>query len=351
MHTIPPTPLVRIPTVLIAIGVVSLLVGCSSRDDVLDPRDLAGVRAAERAIDRGSSSGPDRQPAALIGDEPVTWEELRASLGEAAGGAVVEETVLDRLVRREMSDRNLSVSVSEIARERELFEGQVGRTSDAGTDQSPRLLVEVQRARGLGPSRFKAMLERNAMLRRLVRDEVAVDEAVVKRELEARFGPRVRCRIIVTGTEAEAARARARLAEDAASIPAAELSDRFAANARALSLDPSASRGGLLGPISPVDLSYAAAVLHAIKNLKPGAVSPIVVLDQGFAILLGEGEVPPELPPTSARAAIEAEIKARGERLAMDRLAQRLMNSARVTVFDQSLGWSWQNRLAPSSLR
>lgn len=355
MHTIFSPPKFRALTLAPARSGVQFLLcalaGCSANTDPNDPRDLAGVRAAESSLARNSPAVSDRQPAAIIGDEPVSWEDLRASLGEAAGGAVVEEFVLDRMVRREMSDRNLATTAADVAHEHELFEDQSRRSAGTGTDQSPKLLAQLQRARGLGPARFKAMLERNAGLRKLVRDEVVVEGVAVARELEARFGPRVRCRIIVTGTEKEAARARARLVEDAPERSAAELSERFAAHARATSLDPSASRGGLLDPISPVDPSYAAAVLYAVKNLKPGAVSPIVVLDHGFAILLGEGEVQAESPPASARSSIEAELRLRLERLAMDRLAQRLMNSARVTVFDRSLGWSWQNRVAPGDPR
>ncbi len=330
------------PLVFAVVGALAVLGGCSSSGDPDDPRDLAGVRAAERTLDRNAVSGTDRQPAAVIGDEAISWDELRASLGEAAGGAVVEEFVLDRLLRREMADRSITLTAAEIARERELFDDQVRRSSAALDDQAPKLLAQVRRARGLGPVRFKSLLERNATLRRLVRDDVLVEEPAIARELDARFGPRVRCRILVTGTEGEAARARARLADGSP-----DLRERFAAQARAESLDPSASNGGLLDPISPLDQSYAVVVRNALKNLKLGELSPIVVLDHGYAILMGEGEVPAETPPPSARASIESELRLRQERIAMDRLGQRLMNSAQVTVFDPSLGWSWQNRLVP----
>ena len=318
---------------------------CSSIPDHNDPRDLSGLRAAEQKLDRNQPVSADRQPAAVIADEPVAWQELRAALGEAAGGAVIEELTLDRTLRRELADRNLTITSAEITQERELFDDQLRRTaaSNSALEQSPKLLAQLQRARGLGPARYKALLERNATLRKLTRNTITLDEPTIARELDARYGPRVRCRIIVTGTEKEAARIHARIAE-----PAPELTQRFAAQAKALSLDPSASSGGLLEPISALDQSYAVVVRNTLKDLKPGQLSPIIVLDNGYAILLGEGEVLAQTPPPSARAYIESELRLRQERLAMDRLAQRLLNSAQVTVFDPALAWSWQNRATPS---
>lgn len=356
MHNPPTTQSATIRIIPLAASFAALaLVGCSAPENRNDPRDFAGVRASEQALETNGPSSPGRQPAAVIDNEPVSWDELRAALGEASGGAVVEELVLDRLVRREMTDRNITLTPAEVARERELFDDQLRRSvvapdgaAGGGSvgDQAPKLLAQLQRSRGLGPTRFNALLERNASLRRLVRDDVLIDEPAITRELESRFGPRVRCRIIVTGTESEAARARARLDDGSPG-----LSDRFAAQARAISLDPSASRGGLLEPISAADLSYAAAVRSALRNLPAGQLSPIIVLDNGFAILLGEGDAPAQPIPASARASIESELRLRQERIAMDRLAQRLMNSAQITVFDPSLGWSWQNRVAPGDAR
>lgn len=302
-----------------------------------------GLVRAERSVGTAQKVGPDSPPV-TIGDTALTWEELRPFLAEAAGGVVVEEMILDSQVRAELGRRGLEVSEAEIVAEHELLAAGLRRGTSAGEEEASRLMTRLQQARGLGPTRFRALLERNAMLRRLVRDGIEIDRAAVERDLKVRYGERVKCRIIVVPSESDAARVMARLGG-----PEDTLAERFAGEARLLSVDPSASRGGDVEPISSEDVSYAVAVRNAVKELGAGALSPIIVLDRGYAILLGEGKVESTTPPEGAREAAEAEMRVRQERVAMDRLGQRLLNSAPVTVFDPSLSWSWKTRMLKSA--
>lgn len=298
-----------------------------------------GLDMGDRAV-RAEQPSVTRPPPMAIANTEIPWDQLRPRLAEAAGGLVVEEVILDHQVKAELARQGLTVSDDEVARERELLLASLQRGAGADAEQSARLVGSLQQSRGLGPVRFRALLERNAMLRRLVRDGIEIDPAEVGRALIVKYGPRVKCRLIVVPTEGDARRLLARLQQ-----AGAELEERFSAEARLVSVDPSASLGGQVDPISPEDPSYAQGVRKAAEVLGEGQLSQILMLDNGYALLLGQGAAAPVEPPASARADAEADLRLRAERMAMDRLAQRLINSAPVTVFDPSLGWSWQVRV------
>ena len=80
-------------------------------------------------------------------------------------------------------------------------------------------------------------------------------------------------RIIVVSSADEAARVQRRLAAG----------ENFIAVATAVSIDPSAPRGGAIGRLAPSSLRPE--LQAALSGLKPGQVSPVVRVPTGFAIL------------------------------------------------------------------
>jgi parvulin-like peptidyl-prolyl isomerase len=203
------------------------------------------------------------------------------------------------------------------------------------------VLDDLRTRRGLGPTRFDSLLRRNAALRRLVRDSVRVSNPEIEAALAARYAERVNTRIIVVRTEREASNLRAQLKDVSDSIAV-----RFAQLAMQHSLDASAPRGGLLDPFSLEDATYPIALRQAIQSLGPGEfITPTIALDGGYAIVLLEGRSPSPYPRRSGdESMIEQQIRLRKERIAMDQLARRLLDAAGVTVFDESLAWSWSRR-------
>lgn len=307
------------------------------------PRDTRGLERAEQSIRDKSREGV---PPMLIDNTPVEWSRIEPRLAEAAGGMVVEEIILEELLRAEVARRSAAVTAKEIDQERALLEDQLVTSAKANPEQAARLIQRMQTTRGLGPVRFRALLERNAMLRVLVKDAVEVTGEMIDQELRVRFGAKEKCRLIVVATEAQAVALRQRL-----DIGEGELVERFAAEARVVSLDPSARDGGEIDPISVDDTSYSASVRNALRMLEPGKLSPVILLENGFALIVRTGQVAAVNPPAGAREAALSDLRLRQERIAMDRLAQRLMSSAPVTVFDPSLAWAWKTRLAASDQR
>lgn len=73
-------------------------------------------------------------------------------------------------------------------------------------------------------------------------------------------------------------------------------------------------------------------------------VSEVIAVPGGYALVLVESRTPGEELTAARRTQIEARLRRRLERLAMNNLADSLLAEAKVVVFDPSLRWSWEHR-------
>lgn len=290
-----------------------------------------------------TSSQPSRPPAptarqvpsegpiiALIDNEPVHPEHLAPALYELAGREALREEALDRALARRLSQRGITVTPEMIRREHALFEARLAEASD----RSGAVREEVWRMRHLGPTRRDALFRRNAALRALVAGQAVVSPAEIDLAIQLTYGPKKIARLIMLQNEREAAEVRRTLGDRPSSSDFARLADRR-------SIDPTAARGGLLAPIHLNDPAYPIAVRDALRSLQPGAVSAILPLPEGSALLYLESDQPATTPPDDAKARLERELLVQRERAEMDRLARSIVAESRISVLDRSLGWSW----------
>ncbi len=337
------TRLPRFRTPIVAIIGLSLspLVGCQSQRN-----PLSGLDEAERAIPvdrprtRGGPSDPTGTPPLVINRQPVSWDELAGVLAESGGAGAIEELALTRSLKIEMAARGQTLDSEAARREERLLAVSLTQSDGIETSQVAAVVADLKNARGLGPVRYAMLLERNAMLRSLVRDQVALDEASLRTAFDIRHGTRRTVRLIVVSTQREASTIRARLLSAATEPRAA-----FIQAAIDSSTDATAARGGLTEPISPLDPAYAPTVRRMLQSLEPGRISPIVAVDNGFALMLLEQDIPADgVAFENVRNDLERLVRLRQERLLMDRLARQLLDSASITAFDESLNWAWKNR-------
>lgn len=273
------------------------------------------------------------RPAAVISGEPIDWSALRPSLAEAAGGRVLEEVALDRLLAKEAGAAGLVIGAAEIQAEQRLLAASLGlRGSDPVGEAE--VINQVRRARGLGDVRYAALLRRNATLRALVAPTIQVDEEAARRAYELRYGPRIEARLITVAT----------LMESQAALDRLRAGEPFGEVAARLSTDTSAARGGIIEPVHPADASYPAALRQALIEAADGQFTGPIALEEGYAIALrtGMSAQPPAPPFESVRLEMEQESRLTQERLAMDRLARRMLEGIALTPMDRSLDWSWR---------
>lgn len=279
-----------------------------------------------------SIAEPAARPIATIDGQRLALREVEPALLEYGGATVVRERALDRAVAREAAQRGIEVDESAIARERMLLMENLS----PDPDRAEILLVELRRARGLGPLRFAGLLRRNALLRALVSEDVVLDERTIRGAWDAAHGPSRIVRIIATTDlrSAEAARTRIENGED------------FTVVAVESSIDASGPRGGRLAPISRLDPSWPEALRAAIFAQSPGELSDATPLDGRILVFEVLEEVPGDgVAFDEGRSEAERVTRLAAERLLMDRLARRLVPAESVEPIDPSLRWSMDDQV------
>ena len=325
-----PAACVRTACILLAaLSAGGLVTGCSFFEDT-DATPSALGTEAEATTDT---------TAVLVNGRAIGWSALQPLLAEAAGAEVLDEVALDAALRQEAARRGVRITAADVQREETLLAqaltAEVGLSENGGA----RAIERVRRARRLGDARYAALLERTALMRALVQNEVSVSDAEVALAHRVRSGERRRVRIINTPSQREAATLRQRIIADPRSASVAFVE---AASTGGVT-DPSAVRGGLLGEISSEDPAYPAVLRQSIAQLGPGEVTPVLALERGFGIALVEAVLPPTNEPLdSAKDTLAEDLRRRKERVAMQRLAERMRASADVRPLDRSLGWAYE---------
>ncbi|MBT8485183.1 MAG: peptidyl-prolyl cis-trans isomerase [Phycisphaerae bacterium] len=272
----------------------------------------------------------DARPAALINGRTVLWGDLRPILSDAAGAEALREVVLDQRLAEAAAEAGVTVSQDDVVAERR----RLLEALDKDPSKALRLLAELRDRQTLGTRRFERLLSRNALLRRLVQNDVTVTPEAVARLYDATYGPRRQVRLITVG---DLATAQAVAADARGGVFFGDL-------AVERSTDSSAARGGLLEPMTRDDSTYPVALRQAAFGLPEiGAVSDPILLPGGYAVVQLHAVTETEMPPRAeVRAELTRRVRAARERVLMDDLARRLLTTTTVTIFDDALEESWE---------
>jgi parvulin-like peptidyl-prolyl isomerase len=325
----------------LVIAGAALGTGCSdSRNTAYaPPSDVQGyppVPAQESDTPSGRQSGqagqpvsPGSRPIGYLNGQPIRQEQLQTQLVEAAGGQALFEFILDTQLADELKRKSVTISDSQIQREQRLLLSNL----DQDTNQAQRLLNELRDRRGLGETRYRQLLYRNAALRALVAGQVQVSQLALEQEYEVLYGPRYEIRLITVPSLSRAQDVLGRLRSGGT----------FPDVAIQLSTDSSRAQGGLLTPFSSEDQSYPKAIRDQLPRLKPGQVSDPIALEDGFAIIRLERKIDGLKPPfDSVKGQLSESVKLRIERMLMDQLVRAMMDKAQVTLTSDVYQKAWQ---------
>lgn len=293
----------------------------------------------------GQATAADK-PIAALRDSLLTWADLQPLLAEAAGAAALEEAILDRTLETRLRDASITLPADARDVERESLALALQSDADLSPDQVQTQIDRLRRTRGLGPTRFDALLLRNARLRALVRAATPADitptSDQLAQEQEIANGDRYRVRVFFNASQVTCSQVRDEvLAADGPTTPQL-LSSRFADAAVRLSTDPSSRAGGLIDAVSAADPAVPEAIRQSLATLQPGDLSPVLVTGRGFGLVLMEARTPAPRQLTAEQ--VGQRVRSRLERLAMERLARECIATSGLSVLDPSLAWSWENR-------
>ncbi len=314
-----------------ACGPLTLILGCAAPQQI-QPNTEPVTRAAIEVSDAKHTPSHSGRPLAILGGDPISWEEVRPRLVELAGAVILEEIVVERMLRQELARNEITIDEAAIAQEeRSALEALSTDGARAG-----QLLETLRDAQSLGTNRWAALLWRNAALRALARRDVRMTEEHIREAFDVAHGPHRVARLLVVTDIAAASEARARMAAG----------ESFAEVAAQLSTDSSADRGGMLAPIAKLDPSFPPAFREVLFALKHDEISKAVLLDNGYAIVQLCREIPGDgADPAATRAECERIAQRAQERIEMDRIARVLVRKATPTLFDDALSESWQRQL------
>lgn len=305
------------------------LAGCAAPPPT-EMRSLGDAPTATTAPTAPATDGSAR-PAAMLGGEAISWEDLRARLLESAGGQALEELVLEAALRGELRAQGLVIDEEAVERESQIAVDALA----PDPARAAQLLAALRDAQSLWPVRWRALLWRNAALRALAQRDVRLSDEAVRQAFDAAHGVRRVCRIMIIPDMTSAERVQRRL----------EAGEPFGEIAFLESSDASAARGGLLPPVSRSDPSFPAAFREVLFTTDVGARSHPVLLEGRYAIVEVRSEVPADgSDPLATRAVDERAARRALERVEMDRLARMLLRRSKPTVFDDALQESWRMR-------
>lgn len=304
------------------------IVGCTTRTNndqaVIEPRVVRDAAT--------------NRPIAIVSDTRIETDTLLSSLLESAGSVVLEDAILDIAINREVNRAGLQFTVEDIEREREIVLQTVAEESQIDVERAVVLVDRLRTERGLGPRRYQSQLLRNAKLRALVAPAVSVSDQEVELARAINFGEKFHVRLITVASERDIAQIRADLLLKSEDQRRAE----FARIALARSTDLSSARGGDLGFISPEDPGLPLPIREQLRSIPINTPTDPAVFGDGYSIAIVEAKASATQP--SSDEDIRRRVLLRKQRIAMDELANRLLAAADVTVFDDSLRWSWEKR-------
>ena len=287
--------------------------------------DIGWAASSDNSLDATS------RPAAIVAGQPLSRNAIFPILTELAGTAALREASLDIVLEDELRRRGLEVTDELIQTER------VRLTQGGEAEQA--VTREILNRRGLGPTRLARLLRRNASLRLLIEAPSDPTDEAIRVAFEVRYGlkHRVRIALFERAADASAAIDRIRALAETGGLPAA-----FAEIAGESSIDPSASFGGLLGEISTSDPGLPSTLRRAIDGARTGSMTDIIALDAGFAVALVESRIEAQdIDLEMVRDELAATIRERSARLAMESLAENLLERTEITPIEAGLRWSW----------
>jgi len=264
---------------------------------------------------------PKSSIVAIVDTQAIRKDELWPALMELGGNEILREHVLALQLESALTQQGLTVLPIDLEVEEKLL-------STLNSDVNNASIDEMLHNQGYGETRKSKLLWRNAALRKLVQDKVALSDEAIQRMFSIVYGPKYPTKIIVVST----------LEEANAVVERLQRGDHFSDVAIEVSIDSSASSGGHVNSISISDPIWPAPIREVVSKIEINTISdPIFIGDRWVILKLFDS-------PTSSTVALEdvkAEMKQLArivqERFLMENLAETLFLESDIKIIDKEL--------------
>jgi len=134
-------------------------------------------------------------PIAVVNGEIITRQQLADECVARKGQEILETLIARKLIEQEIKKRGITIGAAEIDAEIDSVAESIGHVSREAW------LRSLDKERGISPATYARDIIYPALaLRKLAEPRVQVTDQDLKDALEANYGPRIRCRLIMTDT-------------------------------------------------------------------------------------------------------------------------------------------------------
>lgn len=272
---------------------------------------------------------------AMVNGRPIARAQVVDLLLEAHGVGLLEQLIVLDRAEQLAADRGISVARADVdvEHERAIEKLMGGHAADTPPELRLRagetLLDELLSQRNISRAEFSLVTRRNAILRKIVNQELTFTEEQLRQEHARTYGYRVEIRHVQVGSAVEAERI---LRQINAGVSIEELARLYSLNRS------SGEAGGLLPPFTADDSDVPEMLRRTAFALKPGERSGAIHLDQWFHVIQVERQLPAkDVLFETARAELERNLRERSADAAMQEWYVRLFNEAAIDIADAKL--------------
>ncbi len=297
------------------------LAGCDQPQP--DPGPQAGpgmTRPAAPTTQPTTSPASAREVIATVQGEPIYMDRLQAILVDDYGLAVARNLIALKLVRQAAEAKGISITEKHVQQEHERTLASMFASANS-LQQRERLLDQLMQQNRLSRNQWRLIMERNALLRKVVADSVTISDEEIDEEFGRRYGRKWIIRHIQVPTLADAQEVIKK-----AKAPGMD----FGALARQASTNPDRANGGLIGAVTAKSTKLPAAIVQAATAMqKPGEISDPIQVGNAFHVLhLDRIEEPTDVDKTDVVDQIRTDIADNKSRLIQKQTLQRMIQDA-----------------------
>lgn len=271
---------------------------------------------------------------ATVDGAPIDRSQVIDVLLESHGVDILDQLIALTVARRLAEERGITISQADIDAE---YDRSLETLLADSKEESPvlrrraaeSLLEQTLRARNTSRREYMIVMERNAILRRLVEPDIRFDEAQLRREFSRLFGERVQIRHIQTASLADLEQV---LLDRAAGAEFGVLAVRYSVN-RA-----SADRLGLLPPFTADDPDVPEPIRKEAFLLPVGHDSNPIHADGWYHLIRVERRIEAaSVQLDDVRDEVERSLRNRLVDAAMRKRYVEILENATVDIADARL--------------
>lgn len=318
--------------------------GIAVRQAIAEPAPAGEPLSATRAV-AGKDTAAAAVPIAAVNGVGVDRRDFVRLLVQAHGLPLLQRIILRDAARQEAKRAGITVDRADIEAEYDVTIREsmgASATGEWSTTQRDKFIDELVRMRGWSREELDIVMERQALLRRLVQPRIRITPEELRMAYNREHGEKVEVRHIQLAAARQWPQIKAQLdrGEDFGKLASSYSENRA-----------SRMNGGLLPPFTRGDPTVPAIFVKTAFELAPGQISSPISYEGALHVFKLERRIDPTgVPFEHGKAALEATLKRQMAAAEMDKLAAELLQKCELRIEDRALREQYRTALGERQL-